>query len=58
MSPKNRGMGKVTIEFKPLKTYDKMLSSPCMFTVINFHMSSRCSQDSQALASHILCLKG
>lgn len=58
MSPKNRGMGKVTIEFKPLKTYDKMLSSPCTFTVINFHMSSRCSQDSQALASHILCLKG
>lgn len=36
MSPKNRGMGKVTIEFKPLKTYDKMLSSPCTFAVINF----------------------
>ena len=31
---------------------------PAGSIVLNFHMSSRCSQDPQTLASHILCLKG
>lgn len=48
ISQKNRGRGKVMLEFKPLKTLGKTRSSSCMFNVVNFHMSSRRSQSPAA----------
>lgn len=34
--------GKGTLELKPLKTFDEMLSSPCTFNIMNFHTSLQC----------------
>lgn len=45
ISQRNGDGGNVMLEFKPLKTFGKTLSSSCMFSVVNFHMSSRCSQN-------------
>ena len=45
ISQKNRSRGKVTFEFKPLKTFGKTLSSPFRFIIMNFPVSSLCSQD-------------